>query len=391
MIHTDFRIYWPARIGALALILQSKDMELHVIEIAGTGSPYDFAKQEINKKLNWHVLFPTEKIEHLKGNCIKEKVFKQLDYLQPDVIIAGAIAFPSGALATTWAKMNKKKIIIFDDSKVEDVQRNTIVNYVKQHIYSCVDAVLYPSEDWDETGYFWKFKKEQLFYGVDVVDNEFWQQEIIENDKKKKYILSIGRQIPKKNFIFLLQAYKKYRTIFKEHSYDLILIGDGIEREEIKAYIIENKLDGVTLLPFMQQKELLPFYRYAEVFVLASKQDETWGLVINEAMASGLPIIASIKCGATHTLVKENINGYMFSPYSVEELTHKLVTFHQLSAQKKLDMKKESVSIIKEWGVERFGMSIYKAIEYVINRESSNPSLIDSILLKFWKGRYRPI
>lgn len=96
-----------------------------------------------------------------------------MDTLKPDIIIAGAIAFPSGALTVAWGKRNKKKVIVFDDAKVEAVQRNPIVNFIKQAVYNGVDAMLFPAPDWKETGKYWNFKKEQLFYGVDVVDNDF--------------------------------------------------------------------------------------------------------------------------------------------------------------------------------------------------------------------------
>ena len=98
-LHTDFRIYWPARLKALNDSLESQNATLDVIEIAGKGSPYVFSNSQENKMLNWHILFPQCGPEQLKGKHIRKKLFNLLNKINPDVIIAGAIAFPSGALA----------------------------------------------------------------------------------------------------------------------------------------------------------------------------------------------------------------------------------------------------------------------------------------------------
>lgn len=391
IIHTDFRIYWPARIKALHAYLQSRGIELTVVEIAGMGSPYAFVEKEDDQTLKWHILFPSTKMENLKSYNIKKKVYNKLNELNADVIIAGAIAFPSGALATAWAKKHQKKIIVFDDAKIEDVRRSGITNFIKQSIYNCVDAMLYPSADWEKTGLFWKFKKEQLFYGIDVVDNSFWQQTLpYSYNHSTPYFLSIGRQIPVKNYPFILKAYKLYREKTKESAYDLVLIGDGPERSIIEEYIQTNNLERVFLKPFMQQKELIPIYRQAEAFILASTK-ETWGLVLNEAMANGIPVISSINCGATNTLINEGINGYTFSPFNEQELADIMVKYHTLDNNAKLKMKSNTKSTIRKWDLNRFVEGTYQAIQYSLQRNSHQPSFLESFILKMWKGKYNPI
>ena len=211
-IHTDFRIYWPARLRALFCFLESKQIFLSVVEIAGVGSPYAFA-QKNNENKNWHILFPDRKMEELEDRKIKHAVDSILNSLSPDVVIAGAIAFPSGALATAWAKRHKKKVVIFDDAKIEDVPRGKMTTFIKQRIYKCVDAMLYPSEDWTETGLYWQFEGEQLFYGVDVVDNKFWEGDDVSREKEN-YFVSVGRAISEKNFKFLIEAFSQWPRQF---------------------------------------------------------------------------------------------------------------------------------------------------------------------------------
>lgn len=394
IIHTDFRIYWPARLAALHSYLEKYNIELHIVEIAGAGSPYAFAKQEkeVSSKLNWHILFPNGKMEELESRVIKKQVDRILDILLPDVVIAGAIAFPSGALSVAWTSRHKCKMICFDDSRLEDTVRSSWVNKIKQCIYHGVDAMLYPAPAWDNTGYAWEFKKEQLFYGIDVVDNTFWKPKTWnKNTCDKKYFLSVGRLLERKNFITLLKAYKQYKIQCNDSAWNLIIVGDGPKRESLVEYIRLNKLErSVILLPFLQQKDLIPFYQNASALVLTSIQ-ETWGLVINEAMASGLPIIVSDKCGAASTLVEKGRNGYTFSPLSESDLADCLLNFYKLSDERRNEMRKASLELIADWGIERFCSGVYGAIQYVVHHPKKKLSWIDSVMIALWKGRYRPM
>lgn len=395
IVHTDFRIYWPARIYALQQILHKNNIELYVVEIAGKGSPYSFSKKEADYPIeNWNILFPESKMEDLSMSLVKKSILNKLNEINPDIVIAGAIAFPSGAVSTLWCKKNRKKIIIFDDAKVDDVKRNGLVNFIKKRIYKNVDAILYPAKEWDETGFYWGFNKEQIFYGIDVVDNVFWRNVKSDNNYniKDDFFLSIGRLVPKKNFLFLLEAYKKYQDLVGEDkAFDLIIIGDGSDKSLLEDYISKNKLEKVLLLPFLQQNELAYFYRNSKSFVLSSKQDETWGLVINEALACGCPVLASEKCGATKSLIENGINGYIFNPYNVNDLVEKMLTIHSMDKNNWEKLSANALLKINGYSTGLFANSLLDAIKYVTKRKVVRLSLLDYFILNFWEGRYRPI
>lgn len=391
-LHTDFRIYWPARLSALNSVLNKRGDTLYVIEIAGEGSHYDFSKRGIRTDLNWHILFPEDKPENLNGFVIRKKLFPLLDTLDPDVIIAGAIAFPSGALAVDWSRVHNKKVIVFDDAKIESVHRNSIVNYIKQAVYHGVDAMIYPSSDWDETGKYWSFKKGQLFYGVDVVDNDFWGRYSELKYQWGNYFVSVGRQIPKKKYFSIAQAYVHYRERIGDDAFNWVLIGDGPEHERIVSYIQDNHCeDKVYFLPFLPQEELPAIYQHAEALICCSNSEETWGLVINEAMAGGCPVIASIQCGATNTLVHEGINGFQFSCDDVDKLTELMLVYHKLPRNRKMAMKAASKQVIVDWGLDRFAKGCCDAIDFVMKHPKRRISIIDNLIIRFWNGRYRPI
>jgi len=390
--HTDFRIYWPARLNALTAYLNNKSIELEIVEIAGAGSPYDFSENLDSHPANWQCLFPNKRMEEISPSAANIALRRKLNDLKPDIVFAGAIAFPSGAAAVRYAIERKKKVIIFDNARLEDVPRSWLVDFIKKRIYSCTDAVLCPSKAWIPTFTYFGFKEVQIFYGLNVVDNSYWKSQNASANKQSTsgYIVSIGRQIPKKNFLFLLNAYQSYISNAVNPK-ELILVGDGTEHELLVDFVKENGLNTVRFLPFKSQDELKFLYQKADYFILPSRHGETWGLVVNEAMVSGLPVIVSNQVGCASTLVKDGVNGYTFSPDNVNELTNLLFKMDGLNATEWMTMGEKSKEIINDWGLDRFCQGAYDAIQFVSGCAVKKPGVVTRLILKLWKGRYRPV
>lgn len=389
--HTDFRIYWPARLKAIDNFLKERNIDLEIIEIAGSGSPYDFAGRAGNHPANWHCLFPDKEIEEISSVDASRALSKKLDEIGPDIIFAGAIAYPSGATAARWAAKNNRKVVIFDNARLQDVPRPWRVNFIKKKVYSCADAVFCPSPAWNDTFNYFGFKDYQIFYGLNIVDNGFWLEEgqDIALDLPDNYILTVGRQIPKKNFLFLLKAYQAYTKKISDPQ-NLVLVGDGFRQQLLKEFAVKNGLNSVHFMSFVTQERLRNIYKRASYFVLPSKYGETWGLVVNEAMASGLPVLVSSQAGCASTLVKNGLNGFIFSPVNETELTELLLKMHNLTENNRITMGQKSLEIIKDWGLDRFCSGAYEALIWVSGQKKRKPDLITRVILKLWKGRYRP-
>ena len=364
------------------------DHQLFVIEISGAGSPYEFA-DKCEKPDYWQILYPKNGLDELSSKDVQNAVYQKLDEINPDVIIAGAIAFPSGANAVSWAKINNKPVIIFDDAKLEDVQRGFITNYIKRNIFNGVDAVIYPAAPWLETAKFWGFEQERVYFGIDVVDNSFWKQGV-QTCTKKDFFITVGRMISVKNFMYLLREYKRYVSLC-EDAFKLVFVGDGPEKECLQKFVLDNDLEQkVVFKGFQSQENLRELYQQAVGYCCSSEYD-TWGLVINEAMAAGLPILASTNCGATSSLVIDAINGYTFDPFQDGALCDKFLVFNNLSQSERERMSQKSLEIIDEWGLDKFVSGCMEAIDYVVAHPRKKPSFLSMAIIKSWRGRYRPI
>ncbi len=102
----------------------------------------------------------------------------------------------------------------------------------------------------------------------------------------------------------------------------------------------------------------------ADVFILPS-YSEPWGLVVNEAMASGLPVIVSNKCGSAFDAVLEDVNGYTFNPYDVAELTSVLKKFVD-NPEKNAPFGQKSKEIIKRFSPEQVAQEMYDGFKKVV-------------------------
>ena len=133
-----------------------------------------------------------------------------------------------------------------------------------------------------------------------------------------------GKLIAKKSPALLVEAFLKCSA-----DWHLIIVGDGALRPSLEA-----RANGVSTIHFMdfQNQSLMPaVYRLGDVFILPSEgPGETWGLAINEAMASGRPVIAGSKVGAARDLITAGVNGWIFESGDLDALVNVLGPLMQL-------------------------------------------------------------
>jgi glycosyltransferase involved in cell wall biosynthesis len=138
---------------------------------------------------------------------------------------------------------------------------------------------------------------------------------------------------------------------------------------------------GTVFFPgFRQIDELPKFYAHAGAFVHASTTEQ-WGLVVNEAMACGLPVLVSNRVGCAQDLVQNDVNGFTFDPYDVEQLTQLMIKVSAsdfpLSA-----FGDASRAIISDWSPERFATGLKRAVDCAVQVGAKRASLLQRVILK---------
>ncbi|PYJ28123.1 MAG: hypothetical protein DME90_08670 [Verrucomicrobia bacterium] len=237
--------------------------------------------------------------------------------------------------------------------------------------------------------------RERVFTGYDVVDNEHFAQRALEirNSKyeiRKKYglpenyFLASARFIEKKNLRTLLRAYARYRQMSdvegqNTEKWHLVILGDGPLKSDLCRLISDLCLHTHVHLPgFKQYQELPVYYALAKAFVHASTTEQ-WGLVVNEAIASGLPVIVSERCGCVPELVGDN--GFTFDPFDEHELGSQLFRMALLSDDERMRLADASYRISANFAPERFGEGLEQAAATAATLKRKGFGVIDRALL----------
>lgn len=213
----------------------------------------------------------------------------------------------------------------------------------------------------------------KMFLTPYAVDNEFFcnaSNKLVgkkENLKQKlglstnlPLILYASKLIPRKGAMDLLKA---YHLIHDKVDAALVLVGDGVERSVLEAYTKDHNLKNVHFVGFKNQTELPNYFAIGDVFVLPSS-DESWGLVINEAMNFGLPIITTDKVGAAPDLVKHEENGFIYPVGDIEKLAEYLSKLLQ-EPELREKMRRRSLEIIAKWSYREDIEGILAALQYI--------------------------
>lgn len=178
-----------------------------------------------------------------------------------------------------------------------------------------------------------------------------------------KFILYVGQLIDRKGIKTLIDAFKQ---INYDNNISLLIIGEGRDKNKYIDYCSKNKIRNVYFLGHKNMDELSKYYSISDIFVLPSLS-EVWGLVINEALACGLPVITTNKVGASEDLIFDGKNGFVVRINDVGQLSAAMTNI--LSNQKLANsMSQASLKIIKNYSIYNSAYQFLNAIHYVTEK-----------------------
>jgi glycosyltransferase involved in cell wall biosynthesis len=180
-------------------------------------------------------------------------------------------------------------------------------------------------------------------------------------------ILFSGKLVSAKRPLDLLRA---FQGIAGGHRASLIYLGDGPLRSSLQKYVADQALSHVHFAGFRNQTELARFFAVADIFVLTSEL-ERWGLVVNEAMCFGLPIIASDQVGAGGDLVREGENGFVYPVGNIPVLTERITRLIENPALRAA-MGKKSRAMIQNWSYAQDVEGIVACLNHLSRRSDQS-------------------
>jgi glycosyltransferase involved in cell wall biosynthesis len=372
---SNFGPYVVARFAASEKLGKKRGVSVIGLEMAGRLKAYPWIPRNlINAKVT---LFPEKAVEEVSFWQYIHSTWGCLQKLKPDVLAICGYDQAAMLTALAWTKKNHRIAILMSESKTDDKPRSYWKEIGKKIIFRCFDAALVGGAPHREYAFTLGLPADRIFLGYDVVENDFFSQGANKIKSRQEtwreklglprpYFLSVSRFIDKKNIFRLIEAYKIYRQQAQEEVWDLVLCGDGPLAARLKDKA--KKISGIHFPGFKQVEDLIPYYGLAGVFVMPSSNFEQWGLVVNEAMASGLPVLVSRACGCAQDLVQEGINGFTFDPYDVEEIAKLMIRMS--SGKEELRVFQEaSRRIISHWTPEIFAQNLFVAIDACLEKK----------------------
>ena len=382
------------QVSLIRNIAIQEEIDLNVYYYWDFGVEETFDK-EFNQKIKWDMpLFGGYKHTFLRNfafskstsffGCINLgaplKFFKN----KPDVVLVFGWALFSNWIVMMMAFISRTPLLIYGESPLSHETsksgfRNDIRKMLLSFIFSKASKLLYIG---NENKKFYKslgINDSKLVFVPYSVDNKSHIENannlkpIRQNIKKELglgkdsiVILFTGKLIEKKRPFDLLKAFEMSQKSLIEKNVYLLFAGDGEQRQELEIYTKINNINNVIFLGFQNQTELPRVYAAADLFVLPSGLGETWGLVVNEAMYYGLPIIVSDLVGCGSDIVTRD-NGRIFPYGDVVELSKNMLKII-LDDNLRKKLGSNSPSIIKNYNQE------YAASQVALASITSNKS-----------------
>jgi glycosyltransferase involved in cell wall biosynthesis len=296
-----------------------------------------------------------------------------LERISPDVVVCAGYSDREVHLAAGWAVRRGIPLVTCSDSNFSDEPRTWMRERLKRMVVSTFDSGLVAGSRAHEYLGALGMEYERRFSPWDVVDNEHFRAgaELARGDSgairrkmglPERYFLCVARFVPKKNIDRLLEAYARYAGGAGYSAWSLVLSGAGPLEANLKAAVAKAGLKDRVLFPgFLQYPDLPACYGLAGAFVLASTSDQ-WGLVVNEAMAAGLPVIVSSGCGCAPDLVREGENGFVIDPGDSPALSQALGQMATMEPAGRVQMGVRSMELIAGFTPARFAEALKRAV-----------------------------
>jgi len=170
--------------------------------------------------------------------------------------------------------------------------------------------------------------EKKIFVSMNTVDTAFFSNQTeferkrISFGDEKKHLLYIGYLTKRKNVMELLTVIIALSK--KRRDFVLDIIGDGEEKSRLEIFVIEKNIGDIVKFHGFKQKKELPYYMAMSSGFLFQTDFDIWGLVLNEAMAAGLPCISSVNAGATCDMIQDEVTGYAMNFFETEKVVNKI-------------------------------------------------------------------
>lgn len=366
--------YHSARLRTVALFC-----DLSVIQVCGLSEEYAWEGRALPFEFDCTTLVDSDRKLAIRSGEAVKTLRDTLTRVKPEVVFVPGWSDLFALECLRWCVEHHVPAVVMSDSTEWDDKRVVWREWIKSRLISLFSAAFVAGAPHRHYIQMLGMPAENVSTGYDVVDNEYFARQaslhrinqggnLTQSGLPGLFFLATARFIEKKNLLTLIDSYACYRNLCGgRQPWDLVIVGDGPLREALVRRRSHWGLQECVHLPgFKQYGELPQFYGLAKAFIQASSTEQ-WGLAVNEAMASSLPVLVSDRCGCALDLVCKARNGFTFSPGDRDQIARQMLELTSASSERLSAMGAASLDIVRQWGLARFRAGFQASADAAVN------------------------
>ena len=399
-----FGPYHLARIESARVALAEIGWDVCGLETGGGDATYAWHQETGPTRWRRVTVFPSLAADAIEPRRLVAGMRRTLDGIRPDAMAIAGWGSADSRVCLAWCREHDVRAIVMSETRAADGHRVWWKEVAKRYLISRFQGALVGGRSHRDYLVKLGMPSSHVLFGYDVVDNAYFKDEStrwkaedraqaeeiagfpsqsfcnagVSASPASPYFLASNRFIERKNLLRLIEAYAAFWKRFSPPKSDvqapasvvwnLCLLGDGEEKPALLARCRELGLQaiesapwdssltpdscplppGIVFFPGFRQIEELPrFYAHAGCFIHPALA-EPWGLVLNEAMACGLPVLSSSNVGAAEELIDEGTNGWTFDPLDVPAMAAAMTKMADQTPAELAAMGESSCWIVEE-------------------------------------------
>jgi len=382
MVLAKLAPFHAARLREAALRGRESGHMLTAIEIAAAQREYGWEPAQDAAPTVLKTLFPSADYADIAPSALRAALERALLGARPDVLFVPGWGERQGRLTLSWGmRSGVPRVMVSATQDVDHPQRES-ARFAKRALLRRCQAAFAAGRPHARYLVRLGMPPERTFVGCDVVDNDRVARGVRPRAEARANgalrIVSCIRLVPSKNVFGALEGLARVRGEWQWE-----IAGDGPHRP-----LIEDRLGALGLEDRVRLLGHVPYDRIPEVMsradvYLQPSLSEPWGLAVNEAMACGLPVLVSNRCGCREDLVQEGDNGLLFDPTSAADIARAIERLLSERARWPA-MGEASRRIIQAWGLPRYAEVFWQAAHaaHAARRRSPVERLLGAVLAR---------
>lgn len=330
LVWAQYSAYHMDRCEAAARRLAGR-ADVTAVEVSTKSTTYEWEPSTEIRGARKITLFPGRAFETISRFARFWRLLRVLSRF--DTVFMGIGYNELDAIALSWVlRLLRVRVVMMTASKFDDFPRTVWFEFCKAVVLSSYRAGVVGGRRQAAYLRFFGFRKREVVPGYNTVGLERVRRQSGAEPApggaafEDRHFIYVGRFVAKKNLHNLIEAFAVYVGMAGESARRLTLVGAGAEEAALRRKIadlgIADRVDFPGFLPASEVSKALA----GSLALLLVSTEEQWGLVVNEALAFGLPIVASFRVGACDALIRNLVNGFVVEPDSVEGMARAMAS-----------------------------------------------------------------